>query len=80
MGAARALLEAGARVDSVDNYGNTPLWRAVFGSCGRGDMIQLLLAAGANPHAKNLSGVSPFDLASSIGNYDVKQFFEGQMS
>ena len=69
------LLEAGASIDVADAYGNTPLCRAVFESRGRGAMLQLLLAHGANPDQPNASGVSPRQLAETIANFDVKQFF-----
>ena len=74
-GAVRALLEAGAEVDPVDAYGNTPLWRATFGSRGRGEVIQLLREAGADPWRANASGVSPVSLARTIANYPVAQHF-----
>jgi len=70
--AAKLLLEHGAHVDAQDEHGNTPLSRAVFASQGRGEMIKLLLS---NRALKNKHGVSPEDLAKSIANYDVRQFF-----
>jgi ankyrin repeat protein len=73
--AARLLLEHGAQVDVQDEHGNTPLARSVFASQGRGEMIKLLLSHSANRGLKNKYGVSPEDLAKSIANYDVKQFF-----
>jgi uncharacterized protein len=69
------LLDAGALVDPRDSYGNTPLFRAVFNSSGNGDVIKLLRGAGADPYAKNASGISPLKLARTISNYDVRQFF-----
>ncbi|WBA44204.1 ankyrin repeat domain-containing protein [Hymenobacter canadensis] len=72
---AALLLAAGATVDAPDAYGNTPLWRAAFESRGRGAMLQLLLAHGANPDQANDSGVSPGKLAETIANFNVKQFF-----
>ena len=72
---AAILLEYGAKVDTQDEFGNTPLWRACFNSRGRGGLIQLLKQAGANPNLPNKHGVSPLDLAKTIGNFDVKQFF-----
>ena len=48
---------------------------AVFDSKGRGSMIELLLASKASRSLKNKHGVSPEDLANSIGNYDVAKFF-----
>jgi uncharacterized protein len=72
--AARLLLQGGANVDVCDDFGNTPLGKAVYGSKGRGEMILMLLEAGADPLRKNLSGVSPAELAQRIANYDVRQF------
>lgn len=68
------LLTAGAVVDTKDGDGNTPLSHAVFESRGRGDVIDLLLDGGASKSLKNRNGVSPLELAESIGNYDVCQF------
>ncbi|HWW38565.1 MULTISPECIES: ankyrin repeat domain-containing protein [unclassified Pedobacter] len=69
------LIQAGADLEVKDDYGNTPLWRATFSSKGRGEMIQLLLAKNADPNNKNDSGISPLELADTIANYDIKQFF-----
>ena len=74
--AALSLLKAGADVDVKDDHGNTPLWKAVFESRGRGEIISLLVLHGADPDLKNNTGKSPRDLANSIANYDVKQFFK----
>lgn len=70
----KMLLEAGARVDPEDIHGNTPLFRAVFESRGRGDIILLLRDHGADMRHKNKHGMSPFDLAESISNYDVARW------
>jgi ankyrin repeat protein len=70
-----ALLSGGATPDVRDTHGNTPLFRAVFVSQGRGDVIRLLRAAGADANAANSRGVSPLILARRIGNFDVAQFF-----
>ena len=68
---AKLLLRAGARIGAQDVHGNTPLWRAVFASRGRAEMIELLVSAGADKSLKNRHGVSPEDLAKTIANYDV---------
>jgi uncharacterized protein len=73
---AEALLRAGAAVDHEDAHGNTPLFRAVFESRGRGDMIRLLRAHGADASHINRHGVSPASLAATIANYDVGKWFE----
>ena len=69
------LIQAGAQVDVVDSHGNTPLSRAVFNSRGKGEVIEILRRAGADPFKKNDYGVSPVELARRIGNYDVARFF-----
>ncbi|HUD25458.1 MAG TPA: ankyrin repeat domain-containing protein [Burkholderiaceae bacterium] len=75
---AETLLKLQARVDARDSYGNTPLWRAVFNSQGRGEIIRLLLAHGADPNSKNDKGKSPIDAARVIANFDVAQHFKGE--
>lgn len=74
LGMAELLVQRGALVDLVDMHGNSPLWRAVFNSKGRGEMIALLLSAGADKHQRNNHGKSPIELAKSISNYNVLQF------
>jgi len=71
--ACEALLQAGSPVNAQDVHGNTPLWRAVFDSRGRGEVIAVLRRHGADAGIANTSGVSPADLAARIANYDVKQ-------
>ncbi|GAA1656876.1 ankyrin repeat domain-containing protein [Fodinicola feengrottensis] len=70
------LLDRGASVDAVNKFGNTPLGVAVFSSQGRGEMIDLLRKAGADPRKENASGQTPVGLAHLIANYDVAQYFE----
>jgi ankyrin repeat protein len=74
---AEMLLRRGASIDAVDSFGNTPLFRATFDSKGRGEMIAMLLRAGANPNHANKRGVSPAKLAATIANYDVNRWFHG---
>lgn len=70
-----ALLKAGAPIDCQDTHGNTPLGKAVFNSRGRGDVIEVLRAHGADPLLKNRHGVSPLKLAREVANFDIRQFF-----
>jgi ankyrin repeat protein len=73
--AAELLLQHGATVDARDDFGNAPLWRAVFASRGRGDVIKVLLSAGADKNLKNNHNVSPLDLANTVASHDMKPFF-----
>lgn len=73
---AKLLVESGAEINAKDSYGNTVIWRAVFASKGRGEIIDVLLKNGANPDIKNNSGVSARSLAETIGNYDVSKFLK----
>jgi ankyrin repeat protein len=70
---ASVLIQNGAYVDARDENGNTPLSTAVFNSRGRGELIRILLDAGADPDVENSHGVSARSLAETIGNFDVKQ-------
>jgi ankyrin repeat protein len=72
---AALLLASGATVDATNRDGNTLLFVAVFNSRGRGEMIELLRAHGADPHAPNAAGQTPIGLARLIGNYDVARYF-----
>lgn len=68
---ATELIEYGVEIDAPNKHGNTPLFVAVFNSRGRGDMISLLIANGADATRKNWFGQSPVALAQLIGNYGV---------
>lgn len=70
------LIDNGSHINAVDQYGNTVIWRGVFASKGRGDIIKLLLLNGADPTIENNSGVSALSLAKNIGNYNIQQFFQ----
>lgn len=72
------LLRHKVDIEAKDNFGNTPLWRATFSSKGRGEIIKILIAHGANINNKNNSNISPLELANTISNYNVKMFFEIQ--
>ncbi|MCI0158738.1 ankyrin repeat domain-containing protein [Leifsonia shinshuensis] len=73
--AAEVLLSAGAAVDAEDVFGNTPLGEATFNSKGRGEMIGLLRAHGADPLHANKSGQTCLGLSRLIANYPVARFF-----
>jgi outer membrane biosynthesis protein TonB len=56
-----ALIQMGADVNSVDQNGRTPLMIASF--IGDADIVEMLLAAGANPELTNDAGESALSLA-----------------
>ena len=70
------LLAAGAPVDPPDQWGNTPLWRAVFNGRGDARVVRRLVLAGANPDKANASGKTPRELANTIANYDTSEYFD----
>jgi ankyrin repeat protein len=72
---AELLVANGANVNCQDIFGKSPLHTAVLFSRGRGEMINLLLAEGADRHLQTKTGVTPEGLAISNGKYDVGQFF-----
>lgn len=62
----RLLIERGAEVNRHEFiYGTFPLLGAV--SRGHRDVVKLLLANGANIHARNKEGTTALDLATSLG-------------
>ena len=68
----RALVDAGANVDHVDNDaspGNSPLHFAAH--AGAVEAVRLLLEQGADPAVKNDEGRLPQDLASGAGYIDL---------
>jgi uncharacterized protein len=70
---AAILIEMGAAVDLQNENGNTAVFNAVFNSRGRGELIRILIEAGADPDIENAYGMSPRELANTIANFNVKQ-------
>ena len=69
---AQALLEYGAEVDARDPMdGNTPLHIAV--KYKNPEVARLLLEHGADPYARNMAGLTAFDLASGRGGRTIRQ-------
>ncbi len=75
LSAATALLAGGALVDAEDNYGNTPLSKAVFEFKDDPSVMSLLLRSGANPLHQNKSGVSPYEFAERTNKAEVVRIF-----
>lgn len=63
---AKKILELGGGVEIKDNYGNTPLWYAVFNARGKYDFVKLLVNANADSGSKNKANKSPLDFAVQI--------------
>ena len=63
------MLRAGARVNSANDLGATPLWIASLN--GSAAMVRRLLEAGANANAALLLGETPVMVASRSGSADV---------
>lgn len=54
----------GVSVNEMDNYGMTALhWACFF---RQDELIEALLHAGADPHLKNISGQTPYDIYTSL--------------
>ena len=70
------LIEHGAEVDKRDSNGNNPLFRAMFNAGHARPLIELLCANGANPRSKNEAGVNAIDLAETMGDADLVQYYE----
>jgi ankyrin repeat protein len=64
---ARLLIARGANVNAQDNDGASVLWRAVFCSAGRDELVQHLVQSGAKPDLPNLAGETPRQLAERMG-------------
>ena len=66
---ANMIIQAGGKVDISDNYGNQPLWTAVFnvkGDLQKLPLVELLLKNGAPKDHKNNAGRSPLDFANQV--------------
>jgi uncharacterized protein len=64
---ARLLVAKGADVNAQDEDGSSVLWRAIFSSHGRHDIVRLLIDAGGKPDLANKAGDTPRALAARLG-------------
>jgi ankyrin repeat protein len=74
--AARALIERGADVEAVSTNEEfapqaRPLHSAV--AAGRGDVVEVLLHAGADPNARQHGGFTPLMAAERTGNLELAE-------
>jgi ankyrin repeat protein len=67
---ARCLLNAGARTETKDAYGMTPLLRAV--GSGHSSEVRLLLEKGADTNARDEPGWTALALAIELENDEIK--------
>lgn len=61
------LISSGIDVDSVDEFGDTPLHKAVQNQTGHPSVVEILLRRGSHVNVKNRNGLSPLDLAIENG-------------
>ena len=71
----KILMQYGANVNTRDQNGNTPIFDAIFNSRGNPEIILLLKEHNADYITENNHGVSPKELANTIGNFDVSFIF-----
>ena len=74
MAIVRALVEAGARGNALSGSGTTPLHTAAF--LGDTEVVELLLAHGADPGIDSKAGKTPIDLAREQGHPEVADLME----
>ena len=72
MGAVQYLLEHGANVNSMNQFGQTPLMLACMEN--RLTIVQLLLDNGSDIHAREESGATSLMLACKVGHCQVTQY------
>jgi uncharacterized protein len=66
---ANLILKTGGKLNIADDYGNEPLWTAVFnvkGKIERLPIVELYLKHGADKNHKNNAGKSPLDFANQV--------------
>lgn len=67
---AKILIEKGANLEAQDDYGNTPLWVAIFFAKDNHSLVKLLVEKGANLDHVAKHKMTPRDLAETVGNFD----------
>jgi ankyrin repeat protein len=71
----KILTASGADVNCQDNYGNSPLWKAVFSSRDQNEVVTLLCKHRADPHLANHNGMTPYKLALESGRDNLVDIF-----
>lgn len=70
--AVKKFLTQGVQVDTTDEYGFTPLYRACIN--GHKDIAEFLVTKGADVNAKGNSGWTPLFIAAMAGHINVTEF------
>lgn len=78
LASAKLLVEAGAPVNVQNVHGNSPLWTAVFSSQGSIELVELLVASGADSRMTNAAGRTVLELAQSMGSQEIVDLLESQ--
>ncbi|RFZ83044.1 ankyrin repeat domain-containing protein [Mucilaginibacter terrenus] len=76
---AKILLSNNASLSIADNYGNQPLWTAVFNDKGRNDrreLIELFISHGADKHHQNNVAKSPLDIVKIASYKNLEKIFD----
>ncbi len=74
----KLLLAKGAKVNRVDKLGMTPLLYAATVHFGDTTVLELLLAAGADPQIKNAQGRTALDLAKENKHKEIESILSGR--
>ena len=72
----KLLIAKKANIDLQDSLGSTPLFRAVINSKRGGEIIRILLKAGADRNKKNNYGHSPLEIAQKVDDHKIIEYFE----
>lgn len=75
----KALLDRNVDIDNADVNGNTPLVNAIMEYRGDEYFVTNLLCYNADPNKANNYNISPFKLAHTIANSDVRKYFTMQL-
>ncbi|WP_254612951.1 ankyrin repeat domain-containing protein [Brevibacillus sp. HB1.1] len=73
---AEALIAHGADIHASAHDGSTPLHTQVADGEERVDVVELLLAKGANPNKKDMEGQTPYDIAREREDEEMMALFE----
>lgn len=68
---ATELLKLGIKVNEKNDFGNTPLWTAVFNAKGNYELVDLLLRYGADPNSVNNADNTPLKFAETIHDEEL---------